>query len=538
MLRKALLHKQMTEIKNMYFQNRKKGQPVNANAGPGMKILFGFLYLIMLGAFFALAALFGTEMFKLDLAWVYFMIMTIMAFAVGILGSVFTTSAALFKAKDNEFLLAMPILPSQILFCRMISVFVMSFIYESMVMLPAIVYYFIAGRPTALAGIFCILGWFLMAFMVTGFSCLFGWLIALVSSKLKNQKILTVIVSVIVIAAVILLRFKANDIFKELATNGARIGESVQGWGYPLYALGLGMSGHIVGFLVFLLMTAVVFGLTYLIMSKSFFKVVSTKNESVKSNFKASQIKTAKVKSALRRKEMKRFTSSPTYMINCGLGVLFILIGTVFLIIKSRDISIIISAFGKADSMLRMVSVFGAAIIWILVSFCDIAAPSISLEGNRVWQLKVMPINMYDVLMAKLYVHVVITGIPTLIGSVVMGIVLHLPPFAFIMLVVSSLAFVIFSGSAMLAIDLKRPMLDWNNETQPIKQNVTIIISMFGGLILAAILGGLYILFGRFVDGSVYLLVCTVLFVGVSLLLNRWFKNKGRERFESLGQTF
>lgn len=532
MLTKALFHKQMAEIKSMYFRSKKTGQ---IRTGTGMKVLFIVLYAFMLIAFYALAAAMGSAFLVLGLDWMYFMIMTILAFLTGVIGSIFTTMSALFKAKDNEMLLSMPIPPSKILLCRMISVWVMSFIYEAMVMIPSIAYYCVNGRPSILSIIFSILGLFLMAFMVTGFSCLFGWIAALISSKLKNQKILTVIISVILIAVVMYFRFRANAIFRGIAENAATIGASVKGWGYPIYALGLGMSGNAIGFIVFLGMTAVVFGLTWLIMSKSFVKIVATKNEAVNSNSKKAKIKTAKVKSALRRKEMKRFVSSPTYMLNCGIGLLFLLAGAVLLIVKSNNLSLIFTMLESTNPLLvKGITVFGAAAVWVLTSFCDIAAPSISLEGDKIWQLQVLPINLYDVLMAKLYVHVIIVSVPALICTVVMGLVLHLNAFSFILLVLSSLAYVVFSGSVMLAIDLKKPMLEWNSETQPIKQNANILITMFGSMILAAILGVLYFLLGRVISGSIYLLICFVGFAGGTLLINKWFKTKGRRIFESL----
>lgn len=532
---KALLHKQMAEIKGMYFRSKKTGTVATGKGGTGLKIVFIFLYMVMLGSFFAIAALFGSTLLKIDLAWVYFMVMTIMAFIVGIIGSVFTTAAALFQAKDNEFLLSLPIQPSKIILSRMVSVYMMSVIYESMVMIPAILYFFFFGHPSVLAVIFCILGLFLMGFMVTGFSCFFGWIIALIMSKLKNQKILTVIVSVIFIALFMYLRFKANDIFKNLAMNAENIGNSVKGWGYPLYALGLGMSGQVVGFLAFLGMTAVVFGVTYLIITKSFYKIVATKNETIKGEFKDSQIKTAKVKAALRRKEMKRFTASPAYMLNCGLGLLFLIAGAVIAIIKAKDITYFITNITAVNAITgQAFPVFFAAGIWILASFCDITAPAISLEGSSIWQIQVMPVDPFDVLMAKLYVHVVLVSVPTLICSVVVGIVLHLDAFTFIMVILSSLAFVVFSGSAMLAIDLKKPMLVWNNESQPVKQNANVVISMFGGMILAAILGGLYFLVGAIIGSAIYLVICFVLFAVFTVIIINWFKKKGRTIFATL----
>ena len=44
-------------------------------------------------------------------SWLYFAVMGLMAIAVGIIGSVFSTYSTLYLAKDNDMLLAMPIKP-------------------------------------------------------------------------------------------------------------------------------------------------------------------------------------------------------------------------------------------------------------------------------------------------------------------------------------------------------------------------------------------------------------------------------------------
>ena len=112
---KALLWKQKMELKNVYLGGRKRK---NANVakkqrGVGYIILFAVIYLMMLVSFFAISAGGGSGILSLGLDWVYFLIMKVIAFLAGVVGSVLTTYTMLFKATDNEFLLAMPI-PDQI----------------------------------------------------------------------------------------------------------------------------------------------------------------------------------------------------------------------------------------------------------------------------------------------------------------------------------------------------------------------------------------------------------------------------------------
>ncbi len=531
---KALVKKELYEVRKMYFTSRKKGQ-VTVKNSKGMTILFAFLYLILLGTFFALSSLFGLMLVDGKNDWIYFMFMTIMGFFVGLIGCVMSTTSVLFRAKDNEFLLSMPIPPSKILLARMISVYIIGMIYELMVMLPAVVYYWIFGQPSFLSILLSILGMFALGFLVLAFSCLIGWIIALIMSRLKNKNFITVIVSVVFIAAFFYLRFRMNTLVESLAKNAMSIGESIQGWGYPIYCLGLGMSGNIVGFLAFVTMTVIIFGLVYFFMSKSFLKVVATSSFGVDKKYSDSQIKTAKQSAALRRKELKRFTSSPTYMLNSGLGLLFLLVGAILVIIKMSDIRTIMGAFLETVPMIvNMGTVLVAFAVCLLTSFVYIAGPSISLEGPYIWLLQSMPIDPWEIFKAKIYNHCVLTLPPAMFCTVVLCIAVRADVWNSILVILCVTLYIIMEATFQVFLDLKRPILDWTSEVQPIKQSVSGLVDMFGGMLLAAALGGLFLLLGRFISSAVYLIICIVIFAGLTWLLIRWLKGKGRIRFAEL----
>ena len=107
--------------------------------------------------------------------------------------------------------------------------------------------------------------------------------------------------------------------------------------------------------------------------------------------------------------------------------------------------------------------------------------------------------------------------------------------FASICMLLCVVVFVVMTGSAMLALDLKRPMLDWTNETQPIKQSTNILFSTLGSLFFALILMGLYLIVSMFAGPEVYLIFCIVLMAVLTFLLHKWLRGKGRKLFAELG---
>ena len=200
---------------------------------------------------------------------------------------------------------------------------------------------------------------------------------------------------------------------------------------------------YILAFLVFTAITAALFVLTCFVMSKSFKRIVSTKAEGSKAEFKDSQIQTRSIGAALRRKEFKHFTSSVTYMVNCGLGILFLIAGAALLLIKASDIRFLLSSLtAGAPLFASLMPVFGAFGVCLLSSMCDIAAPGISLEGKNIWLLQTMPVDPYEIFKAKIFLHVSITGIPALICTIAMIIVLTPDVFTAICMILCVIAFV------------------------------------------------------------------------------------------------
>ncbi len=533
---KTLLKKQLLEFLKFFFFNRRRGvYKMDKGAVTGRLILFFFVYVLLAGGFFAMAAAIGGDLMKPDLSWIYFMIMSMMAFILGIIANAFSAATQLFQAKDNEFMLSLPVPPTLILLSRMGSIYILGLIYESMVFFPTLIFYFIFGHPTVLSVILCVLSFFILGFLILTFSCLLGWLVALISSKLKNKSFLSVIVSVIVIGIFIWFRVSANSLFRNLALHAKDFGESLEGWGYPLYAVGLGMSGNILGFLAFTGMVAILFALTCLILKRSFRSITAEKNNTVKGTFSMDQVRTRSIRSALRKKELKRFTSSPAYMLNCGMGILFLLIGSGFLLIKMGDVRTVIENFQHQSPLgARFLPVAAAFLVCLFLPLCDIAAPAISLEGRSIWHLQSLPVDPFDVFRAKLYVHLTVTIIPTLIGLAATIIVFRPSVTCAICMVLCVLSFLLLSATSQLSLDLKRPMLDWSAEIQPIKQNLSILFDFLFGILAVIILGVIYLVIGLFVSPEIYLLFCTVLFGVFSFLLLRWLSKKGRIIFANL----
>ena len=219
---KALLKKQLFEINSGFFYDRKKGAARSKAASVGLIVLYGLLVVGVLGGVFTMLALgICGPLNEIGMGWLYFALFCLIAVALGVFGSVFSTYAGLYLAKDNDLLLSMPIPVRYILISRLLSVYLLGLLFTAVVLLPAILVYLVVTpfRLASLVG--CIVLLAVISIFVLFLSCLLGWVVAKISLKLKNRSFITVAVSVLFLGGYYFVYFKAQEWIQALVANAA-----------------------------------------------------------------------------------------------------------------------------------------------------------------------------------------------------------------------------------------------------------------------------------------------------------------------------
>lgn len=182
----VLLKKQLTEIFRNYFYNPKTNKARSKAAVAAYIVLFAVLMVVILGGMFTvLSAALCTPLTAAGLDWLYFALMALLATLLGAFGSVFNTYSGLYLAKDNDLLLSMPIPVNTLMASRLLGVYLMGLMYSGVVMLPAVIVYWVATPAPTAAVIGGVLLVFLLSVFVLALSCALGWLVAKISQKLK-----------------------------------------------------------------------------------------------------------------------------------------------------------------------------------------------------------------------------------------------------------------------------------------------------------------------------------------------------------------
>lgn len=531
---KALLKKQLLELNTFYFQNKKTGRLRSRKGVIGFIILYAALFIFVSFVFVGLAFLLA-PLLQTDFSWLYYCLMGLVAVLYGTFGSVFNTYAGLYHAKDNDLLLSLPVPPSRILLVRLVGVASMSLLYSAMVSVPTAVVRFLSA-PVTPAGVVCdILLIPAITILVTVISCALGWVVAWLSSRFKNKSWLTVIFALVFMGAYYYFCSNSFNVIQKLITEADSVGRVMRTWLAPFYLLGRAGEGHILSMLLFILLTAAFFALTWFILSRTFLRIVTKRDGTAKKVYAEKTVKAVGFRKALLRKELRRFTSSPTYMLNAGLGCLFMPLGAVLLLIKAGDIQSFIHDFVAAEPMLaQFLPVIGTMIVCAIASMNVITGPSVSLEGKNIWLAQSLPVAPWEILRSKLQLHRVLTIPPALFCGLALAVVLEQDFPAVIMMLGTICGYVLLSSAVGLVMNLKNPNLTWTNETVPVKQSFSVFITMFGGWVVSIGLSALYYPLRNLLTGYQYLTISLVVLVLLARYTERWLRAKGSIIFASL----
>lgn len=520
------------EVFAWIYQDRKTGKNRSAKGIMGYVILYLFLFGYLGFIFWTVADSLCQPLVSVDLGWMYMVMMGLIALALGVFGSVFNTYTSLYQAKDNDLLLSMPIPSYKILMVRLVGVYLMGLMYELIVMIPAVLVLFLNVKLPWWGYVFSILVTLMLSILILTLSCVLGFVVALIGSKLKNKTIVTVFLSLAFFAAYYVVYMKAFSFMEGMAENPGEIGNKMKSYLYPFYHMGHAAMGNGLSMLIFAGIVAALFALVYMVLSRSFVKITTTNKGETKVKYREKKAKAGNVRSALLKKELRRFLGSSNYMLNCGLGLVFMIIAAVFLLIKGDMVTEMLDLFlaGEKD----IASLIAVAAIGIMVSMNDITAPSVSLEGKNIWLVQSLPVSAADVLMAKLKLHLYLTLVPA--GLLTAAVLWILKPAWYLVLLmpISVFVFVLLMALLGLVLNLIWPNLKWTNEAVPIKQSMSVMVALFGGWVIIFGLGGIYAAIWESVDPVVYLSLITVILAGLSMGLLHYVKTKGARRFETL----
>lgn len=527
-------------LQGIFMKAVKRGDKKNAGLFKVMLMIVLFLYIaVVFGGIFGYMFYSMLEPFTaIGYEWLYFGIMALTVIMLCFLGSIFMTQQEIYGSKDNDLLLSMPIKVRDILLSRIFVLLIMNYIYEAIVVLPCLFIYFIRTKFQFLSFLYAIIVVLTLPLLVITLSCIFGWVMAMIMRKIRNKTAITLILSLGFLGVYFYVINKFPEYVTMLVQNGKSIGDAIKQTLFPIYHLSIAITeGSFVSLIFYLPCVLIPFGIVLFLLANNFIHIAISKAPTKKVKLKENDMKYSSQRISLLKREFDHFLSKPTVILNAALGIAFTVVLAGAVLVKGADILELLGDMPKEakDMFLQVKMPFLCFAVIATNSMNIMSASSISLEGNRLWILKSLPIKTKDILMGKVMFHLLLCIPPTILCSVVCSIVFSLGLLDSLCVILIPISFIIFEAFFGILMNLWKPKFDWVNETVVVKQSASVMITMFGTMALIALSAVAYIgLFDKFLSMTSYVYLCFLLLVIIDIVFYYMLNTWGTKRFNKL----
>ena len=399
--------------------------------------------------------------------------------------NLFKIKNIIFDFKDYDLIMSLPIKRSTIILSKMVSLYIVNLLCTLIVMIPGyIAYITYVDLPS---------DWLFFLLLLTIpiapilASSIIGIITSWLTSFFKNRNIGSYVIYLLLIVIVFFGMYKINGLDEiTLVNNSVNLVDKFSSY-YPLTNLYIDLLNgyNLVSLLSFIVIPLFLFNL-FIIFINYGYNTLRTKilRHNIKSDYILKRYTINKPVIALYKKEIKRYFSSPLYVINTAFGCIIMVLLILSIIIFNEKV---ISSFTKINNFNEVIKNNIFMILSLLCIVSSTTNSSISLEGKSLWIIKMLPVNSSKIFISKIMVNLTIL-IPTIIiGGTFFGIYLRLSFMEFIFLYLIMFAYSLFASVNGLLLNLLFPKFDFENEIRVIKQSLAVFLTILLGIIIIAI---------------------------------------------------
>lgn len=407
----------------------------------------------------------------------------------GVVGSVLVgaqgAAGFIFGGRDNDLLLSLPVSRLLLSLAKLTALFADSMVMMLGICLPAGAVYALQARTNPLYWPFLIVGTVMLSLLATAL----GALVGLALSAFRPQGGAAVVANLaslaLLLAIVAGLMVGQQALLARLISDPSALRATLRAWAAPFYWfrnavldeswLHLGLVA-LAGLVPFTLVAAV--------LARNFLRITSALAARAPA-VRAVELTELRARSpfrALVAKEARRFFGTSSYVLNCGISPALALVGGGYLL-ATRQIPppLVQAAVAAGGTPLFLIS---AALIMIC-ALGSTTAPSISLEGDRLWVLREAPLAARTILDAKVAFNLLVLLPPVAFAVLAGAVVSGAGPLEAVLAFAAPAATGVFAAELGLVSNLAWPKLDAANDTLAIKQSASVLIAFLGTMAVA-----------------------------------------------------
>lgn len=467
---------------------------------------------------------------------------TLITVAIIVMEGVYKSSDLLFKPRDNDMLLAMPIRKSRIVLARMIKFYVFEMLYCLIFLLPAIIAYAVNVETNVSYYLVAITMLLLVPVIPIAISCVVGLVTSAVAARFGKYRTITQVIlsfaSLILIAmSVFAINMTSDFDGRSVVAASNRIAQFY----YPAGAfVRLVNEFDWWQYLMFIGINLAVVAVTVLTISRFYFQIVTRMNvvrrESVKLK---SEFKKHGQIFAMVKKELIRYFSTPVLMVNTAMGLVLFLVAVVAVCFKFDDIvTSLVSSVEDFPLTMEEIKSYLPSITFALAVFASlmtyITATTISLEGKTFNFLKSLPISGRKVIMTKVLAAVILIVPAIVLGGVIMAVRFQFGIIDTILVLVGAIVAPFMTELIGALINLKYARFDAESDAVVVRQSASVVVATFLGLgmVLTIVPTTLAIVF--LAGQTAGLLMMDAVLVIVSGFLCLAVATRGEEKYKKL----
>lgn len=534
----SLLKATMSQDMNLFKVKSKQESKIG-------KIIFPiFLALILMFSIGTYAVMFAEELAPYHLTYIILTMFIMITSLLTLIEGVYKSQGILFEAKDNDLLFSLPISKSKILFTRLFKMISFQFIYNSLFMLPVIIVYAVYERPNITFYLISIVMLILLPIIPTILACIIGYIIKGFASRFKAKNIVQVLITTIMLLLIFYASFNMQDMVSNIVQNANSINEVITKIYYPagLY-INLIQNFNVLDLIKLLAISIIPAVLFVYVASIFYFQITSKFGEKgtnrAKVKIEKVDDKTFNEKSQLSgliNKEMKRFFSSPVFIINAGFALVLILVATIALAVNFDGM---INAMTQGEDIglstneikAMMPKIFYAFVVFASCMTC-ITSSMISLEGKSFNITKSLPVAPEKILLAKVLTSNIISIPVILISDIIFLAVFKVAILDIVCIILASIIMPTFTAILGLLVNLKYPKMDATSDTEVVKQSMSSMISVFVGMFIGMI-SGIMMMWIK-IDLNLFMILELLIFVVLTFALWQMMKRYGVKKFREI----
>ena len=417
---------------------------------------------------------------------------------VGIGVAFLKANGQLFGFADFDLVMSMPVPTWQVVVSRIASLYGMNLVFALLLMVPMLGVYLVYSSAGVLSWAVAVVLVLLAPALPMAVAVVVAYAIAALAARMRYAKVaMGVLTLLLVVAAVIGCAVwggaapAGTSGMQELGRLGDQLSELVGSvyppalWAGRVLAAGDGVAGGL-----FVLVSVVPLVVVVALMARWFLAINAAlaTGGATRGRVGGRVLRARSPFAALVGKELRLLVNTPVYLTNTVVGPLLAVVASIGIVVAGPqvltgavNVDLPPEALGALEAHVM------ALLPWVLalcMAMCSTSASALSLEGAHRWIMQTIPVSSRTIVGAKAATNLVLCVPACVVAGGIAAVGLHAHALQAIVFVGVPLAGTLFASACGVFLDARAPRYDWTTPYEVVKRSVSVMITLFAGMLL------------------------------------------------------